>query len=144
MAGNVMVRGAGWHVKDVRRREVHPPALPTMADSGEIDLRRFFRTLWRGKWILLVTMATTMGATTYWLLQATPLYTADVLIVIESRPSSIVKVEEAVQDVSSEAAKVNTEVAILESRGLAARVIHHSDSECVRAGSAWRSDLRLK
>jgi putative transposase len=22
--------------------------------------------------------------------------------------------------------------------------IHHSDSECVRAGSAWRSDLRLK
>ena len=124
MAGNVMVRGAGWHVKDVRRREVHPPALPTMADSGEIDLRRFFRTLWRGKWILLVTMATTMGATTYWLLQATPLYTADVLIVIESRPSSIVKVEEAVQDVSSEAAKVNTEVAILESRGLAARVIH--------------------
>ena len=102
MAGNVMVRGAGWHVKDVRRREVHPPALPTMADTGEIDLRRFFRTLWRGKWILLVTMATTMGATTYWLLQATPLYTADVLIVIESRPSSIVKVEEAVQDVSSE------------------------------------------
>ena len=23
-------------------------------------------------------------------------------------------------------------------------VIHHSDSECVRAGSAWRSDLHLK
>ena len=22
--------------------------------------------------------------------------------------------------------------------------VHHSDSECVRAGSAWRSDLRLK
>jgi polysaccharide biosynthesis transport protein len=46
-----------------------------------------------------------------------------VLIVIEPRPSSIVKVEEAVQDVSSDNAKVNTEVAILESRGLAARVI---------------------
>ena len=61
MAGNVMVRGAGWHVKDVRRREVHPPALPTMADTGEIDLRRFFRTLWRGKWILLVTMVDVHG-----------------------------------------------------------------------------------
>jgi transposase InsO family protein len=23
-------------------------------------------------------------------------------------------------------------------------LVHHSDSECVRAGSAWRSDLRLK
>jgi capsular exopolysaccharide synthesis family protein len=94
-----------------------------MADTGEIDLRRFFRTLWRGKWLLLATMLATMGATVYWLLQVTPLYTADVLIVVESRPASIVKVEESVQDVSSDAAKVNTEMAILESRGLAARVI---------------------
>ena len=83
MAGDVTVRG-GWHVKDVRSREVGPPALPTMADTGEIDLRRFFRTLWRGKWILLATMVATMGATTYWLRQVTPLYTADVLIVIET------------------------------------------------------------
>jgi uncharacterized protein involved in exopolysaccharide biosynthesis len=87
-----------------------------MADTGEIDLRRFFRTLWRGKWILLATMVTAMGATTYWLLHVTPLYTADALIVIESHPSSIVKVDEVVQDVSSDDAKVNTEVAILESR----------------------------
>jgi polysaccharide biosynthesis transport protein len=123
MAGVVTVRNGGWHVKDVRSRAVGLPALPTMADTGEIDLRRFFRTLWRGKWLLLATMAATMGATIYWLLQVTPLYTADVLIVIEPRPSSIVKVEEAVQDVSSDNAKVNTEVAILESRGLAARVI---------------------
>jgi capsular exopolysaccharide synthesis family protein len=123
MAGDVTVRGGGWRVKDVRGGEIGPAALPTMADTGDIDLRRFFRTLWRGKWILLATMLATTGATIYWLLQVTPLYTADVLIVIESRPSSIVKVEEAVQDVSSETAKVNTEVAILESRGLAARVI---------------------
>ena len=64
MAGDVTVRGGGWHVKDVRRREIGPPTLPTMADTGEIDLRRFFRTLWRGKWILLATMVATMGATT--------------------------------------------------------------------------------
>ena len=123
MAGDVTVRNGGWHVKDIRGRAVGPPALPTMADTGEIDLRRFFRTLWRGRWILLATMVVTMGAATYWVRQVTPLYTADVLIVIEPRPSSIVKVEEAVQDVSSDNAKVNTEVAILESRGLAARVI---------------------
>ena len=122
MARDMTVRGGGWHVKDVRHRDVGP-ALPTMADTGEIDLRRFFRTLWRGKWILLATMVVTMGAAAYWLRQVTPLYTADVLIVIEPRSSSIVRVEEAVQDVSSDSAKVNTEVAILESRGLAARVI---------------------
>jgi polysaccharide biosynthesis transport protein len=123
MAGDVTVRNGGWHVKDVRARAVGFPTLPTMADTGEIDLHRFFRTLWRGKWILLATMLATTGATAYWLHQVTPLYTADVIIVVEPRPSSIVKVEEAVQDVSSDTAKVNTEVAILESRGLAARVI---------------------
>jgi polysaccharide biosynthesis transport protein len=123
MGGDVTVRGGGWHVKDVRRREVGYPALPTMADTGEIDLRRFFRTLWRGKWTLLATMVATLGATIYGLFQVTPLYTADVLIVLESRPSSIVKVGEPVPDLSDDATKVNTEVAILESRGLAARVI---------------------
>jgi capsular exopolysaccharide synthesis family protein len=122
MAGEMTVRG-GWHVKDARGREVGQLALPTMADTGEVDLRRFFRTIYRGKWILILTMAVTMGATVYWILQTTPLYSADVLIVIEPRASSIVKVEEAVQDVSSDAAKVNTEVAVLQSRGLAARVI---------------------
>jgi capsular exopolysaccharide synthesis family protein len=122
MAGDVTVRG-GWQLKEVRQREVGYYAVPTMADTGEIDLRRFFRTVYRGKWILVTTMAATLGATTYWMLQTTPLYSADVLIVIETRPSSIVRVEETVQDVVSDAAKVNTEVAVLESRGLAARVI---------------------
>jgi polysaccharide biosynthesis transport protein len=122
MARDVTVRG-GWQVKNARRRDVDQHAVPTMADTGEIDLRRFFRTLYRGKWILMTTMAATMGATTYWMMQATPLYTADVLIVIESRPSSIVRVDESVPDLNNDAAKVNTEVAVLESRGLAARVV---------------------
>lgn len=122
MAGDVTVRG-GWQVKDVRGREVGHAALSTMADTGEVDLRRFVRTVYRRKWILILTMAASMGATIYWMLQATPLYSADVLIVIEARPSSIVRVEEAVQDVSGDTAQVNTEVAVLESRGLAARVI---------------------
>ena len=122
MAGNMTARN-GWRVKDVGGREVGHHGLPTMADTGEVDLRRFFRIVYRGKWILLLTMAATMGATTYWLLHATPLYSADVLIVLEARPSNIVRVEEAVQDVSSDTAKVNTEVAVLELRGLAAKVI---------------------
>jgi capsular exopolysaccharide synthesis family protein len=123
MAREVAVRG-GWQVKDNKRREVGHYALPTMGDTGEVDLRRFFQTVWRGKWVLLLTMAATMGATLYWVREATPLYTADVLIAIETRPSSIVRVDQAVQDVNSDpAAKVNTEMAVLQSRGLAARVI---------------------
>jgi polysaccharide biosynthesis transport protein len=123
MARDVTVGGHGWRVKQVRRGEIGPATLPTMADTGEVDLRRFFGILWRGKWILLITMTLAMGATVYWSREATPLYSADVLIVIEPRQSSIVRVEEAVQDASSDIARVNTEVAVLESRGLAARVI---------------------
>ena len=90
MAREVAVRG-GWQVKDDKRREVGHYALPTMSDTGEVDLRRFFQTVWRGKWVLLLTMAATMGATIYWIRETTPLYTADALIAIETRPSSIVR-----------------------------------------------------
>ena len=122
MAGEMTVQ-TGWVVKDVRGQEVGFHALPTMADTGDVDLRGFFRTIYRGKWILILTMAAAMGATLYWTLNAVPLYSAEVLIVIEARPSSIVRVEEAVQDVSTDMAKVDTEVAVLASRGLAVRVI---------------------
>jgi succinoglycan biosynthesis transport protein ExoP len=123
MASNLPVK-SGWQVKHARGgRDVAYHVLPTMADTGEVDLRNFFRMVYRHKWILILTMAATMSATLYWTLHATPLYTADVLIVVETRPSSIVKVDEAVQDVSSDSMKVNTEVAVLKSRGLAARVI---------------------
>ncbi len=123
MAGDLTVRRGGWQVKNVRGQAVGPHALPTMADTGEVDLRGFLRTVYRGKWILILTMAASMGATLYWMLHAVPLYSADVLIVIEARPSSIVRVDQAVQDISADTAKVDTEVAVLQSRGLAARVV---------------------
>ena len=56
MAGEMTVQ-TGWVVKDVRGQEVGFHTLPTMADSGDVDLRGFFRTVYRGKWILILTMA---------------------------------------------------------------------------------------
>jgi capsular exopolysaccharide synthesis family protein len=73
--------------------------------------------------MLLSTMGACMGATMVWLSYATPYYDAEVLIVVEARPASIVRVDERVQDLISDGAEVNTEVAVLESRGLASRVI---------------------
>jgi capsular exopolysaccharide synthesis family protein len=122
MARDVVLPSA-WRIKDLKDPgPLHHP-LPTMADTGEVDIRRFIRTVYRRKFLLVLTMAVSIGATVYWLSQATPRYSADVLIVIESRPSSIVRVDQVVEDVINDSAKVNTEVAVLESRGLAARVI---------------------
>ena len=115
---------SGWELSDPRFRDLEPPTIPTMADTGEIDLHSFLRTIYRRKWMLLSIMGASMGVTMLWLLHATPYYEAEVLIVVESRPSSIVKVDESVQDVISDRGKVNTEVAVLELRGLATRVIH--------------------
>ncbi len=127
MDKNVAVRNS-WELAEARTfREVGHPGVPTMADTGEIDLHGFLRTIYRRKWLLLATMAASMGATMLWLAHATHHYYADVLIVVETRPSSIVRVDEKVQDVISDTAKVNTEVAVLKSRGLASRVIRDLD-----------------
>ena len=122
MANDIAVANA-WRIKEVKEAALHHHGLGAMADTGEVDIRRFVRIIYRRKLLLLLTIAVCLGATVYWLSRVTPSYSADVLIVIENRPSSIVKVDAVVEDVSSDTAKVNTEVAILESRGLAAKVI---------------------
>jgi polysaccharide biosynthesis transport protein len=123
MANEVAVARTPWRVKDVKEAALGRHGLATMADTGEIDLRNIVRILRRRKLLLVITVLVTLSGSIWWMSRATPRYTADVLIVIESRPSSIVKVDEAVQDVNADNAKVNTEVAVLKSRGLAARVI---------------------
>ncbi len=139
MNRNIPAR-SGWEIGEARFREVGHPGVPTMADTGEVDLRGFLQTIYRRKWLLILTMGTCMGATLVWLLHATPSYDADVLIVVETRPTSIVRVDEKVQDVISDAAKVNTEVAVLEFRGLASRVIRDleldQDPEFTEAAAA--------
>ena len=122
MANEVAV-ASPWRVKHVKEAALAHPGLAAMADNGEVDIRGFLRMIYRRKLLLALTMAVCLGATVYWLANVTPRYSADVLIVIESRPSSIVRVDEMVEDVSADTAQLNTEVAVLESRGLAARVI---------------------
>ncbi|MDX6750238.1 polysaccharide biosynthesis tyrosine autokinase [Geminicoccaceae bacterium 1502E] len=121
-----MARGdivkSDWQSAELVPREVGR-ILPTMADSGEIDFRSVLRTIARRKWTMALIMATIMSGTALWIARATPYYSADALIVVETRPSSIVRVDEAVQEVISDKAKVNTEVAVLRSRSLATRVI---------------------
>ena len=122
MNRNVPAR-SGWQISESRFRDLGPPGVPTMADTGEIDLRSFLRTIYRRKWLLIGTMAAGMGATMLWLFHATPYYDAEALIVVETRPSSIIRVDERGQDLIGDDAKVTTEMAVLESRGLATRVI---------------------
>ena len=61
------------------RREVRAATEPVAAND-EITFRDLFLMLWRGKWILLATMAATIGLVTLWMKTTVPLYTASMVI----------------------------------------------------------------
>ena len=88
MANDVAVASA-WRVKHIKEASLVDPALASMRDSGEIDIRGFLRTVWRRKLLLAVTMVVGLGAIVYWLAKATPRCRVDALI--EGRPSRIVR-----------------------------------------------------
>jgi succinoglycan biosynthesis transport protein ExoP len=121
MARNLAVRNE-WQPADLPGRDI-AQTVPTMAGAGDVDFRGMLRSVYRRKWTLLLIMLASMGASIVWARHATPHYSADVLIVVEPRPSSIVPVTEPVQNAISDRAYVDTEVAVLRSRTLAARTI---------------------
>ena len=107
------------------------PAQPRMgqtrrgspADPGDIDVRSFLRAIFRHKLLFLTTVALGIASCLWWINTATRRYTADAVIMIESRPSSIVVVDEGRRELATELAAVNTQIAVLKSRSLAAKVI---------------------
>lgn len=121
MAGGIAVRGE-WQPPDPALREV-ARTLPTLVDTGETDFRGALRAIYRRKWALALIMAAGMSAVVWWMSRVTPQYSADALIVVETRPSAIVRSDRPEQDtILSDLAKVDTEVAVLLSRSLAVRV----------------------
>lgn len=95
----------------------------SLAEGGEIDLRTMVRVLRRRKLMLVLVVAVGLAGTQAWIMRTTPLYSADALLMIESRPSSIVTTDSAKQDAATGAVAVNTQIAVLRSRSLAAQVI---------------------
>lgn len=91
--------------------------------SGEIDLRSLFRTLWRRKFLLFGTVFLITGATILIVLQLTPRYTATVLVMIETRGVQVVDLEQVLPALSADFATIESQVEILRSPALAAKVI---------------------
>src|SRR3546814_2380125 len=125
-------------------------ALASIGDTGEVDLHRFLGTIFRRKWLLLLTVLLGVTAAEWWIVSTTPRYRADAMIMIESRPSSIIIVDDAVPSLNNDlTATVNTEVAVLKSRNLVERVITKLDladdkefSPPVGKGEGWMAEGR--
>jgi len=102
--------------------EQEPPRLG-FAQMQEVDLRELLRKLWRRKGLIIGTVVVLMVFSVIVLFQITPRYTAQTFIMIETRGQNIVDLEAVLAGLSGDAEVVQSEVEVIRSRGLAAKVI---------------------
>jgi polysaccharide biosynthesis transport protein len=79
----------------------NPTAVGPLAETGELDLRGMFRTVYRHKLMLTATIVVGLAATQLWIANVTPHYSADALVVVDNRPSHIVVVDANMPSLSS-------------------------------------------
>lgn len=97
---------------------------PDADRDDEIDLLALLATLWRGKWwIALATVLAILLGGYYAFVVATPMYTASATVVLDNREEQVVDLQNVMSGLSGDQATVNTEVEVLQSRGLARKLV---------------------
>ncbi|MDF1671601.1 MAG: polysaccharide biosynthesis tyrosine autokinase [Roseovarius sp.] len=93
-------------------------------ERNEINLAEFFRTLWRGKfWIMLcVVLAMVVGAYYAFAIKV-PVYTTHSVVALESRQEQVVDIESVMTGLGGDQATINTEVEVILSRGLIYKLV---------------------
>lgn len=93
--------------------------------NNEIDLAQIFRTLWRGKfWIILSSAIAVLIGGYYAYVVATPHYTSTAVIALESREAQVVDLESVMTGLSGDQVTINTEVEVMRSRGLIEKLVN--------------------
>jgi capsular exopolysaccharide synthesis family protein len=100
-----------------------PPGGERLGDAELSPLRQLFSTLWRRKWIIVTCVIVAFAISVLWVLQMTPRYVAEAVVVVESRRENVVNIQSVLQGISPDFYTNETEAQILRSRGLAARVV---------------------
>lgn len=94
-------------------------AMPT----EEIDLSEWGRLLWRRKWVILGTVVALTLLALLIILELTPRYTAGTLVMIDARKEQVVDVEAVLTGLSADQSTIESEIEVIRSRGLAAKVV---------------------
>ncbi len=90
---------------------------------AEFDLREFFRKLWRRKAVIVGTVVLLSVAAAIILFQIRPKYSVQAQVLIESRNSSMVNIEELVAGRGVDTETIESEMEVIKSRRLADKVI---------------------
>lgn len=102
---------------------VQRPAPAEAQDDDVIDLGALAATLWRGKWIMaLATLAAIFIGGVYAFAVAVPVYTSSAVVMLETKQQSVVDLQSVVSGLSGDYAEVNSELEVLQSRGLMDKV----------------------
>lgn len=97
-------------------------------DDDTIDIGALFATLWRGKWIMLLTTLIAIAVGGYYAyVAATPLYTSSAVVMLETDQKSVVDLESVVGGLTGDSTEVNSELEVLKSRGLMGKVVDKLD-----------------
>lgn len=92
--------------------------------SDTANIRQMIDVLWRGRWLLLATMAACMTvAILYSALVAERTYTARTQLVLEADNQPLVDIQSVVSGASTEQAAINTELEIIKSRGMIEQLV---------------------
>jgi capsular exopolysaccharide synthesis family protein len=97
-------------------------------DDDEIDLLALVRTLWRGKWWIILCAMIAVGIGGWYAYRiAVPTYTATTQMALQIRQESVVDLQSVLSGVSSDQSSINTEMEIIRSRELISALVDRLD-----------------
>lgn len=128
---------AAKNVRDLPTAAAAPVAQPKLQVVGngsmatlkmpEFNLHEMLRILWRRRWLMLMTFAVVLASTIVLLTQLSPSYTATVQVMVDPRQQNIVDIEQVLSGLPVNAETIQSEIEVLTSRNLAARVIEQNN-----------------
>ncbi len=97
-------------------------------DDKEIDFFEVGASLWRGKWIILaIGLLFALIGGYYAYRVAVPKYTSTASLALQLNVEPLVDIESVVSGVSKEASSLQTELHVIKSRGLIAKLVNELD-----------------
>lgn len=103
------------------------PSSPLASHGGDdniIDLGQLLATIWRRKWMIgFVTALAIFAGGYYAFVLAVPLFRSTAVVMLETNQESIVDFKSVIGGLSGNTSEVNSEVEILQSRGLIGKVV---------------------
>ncbi len=94
------------------------------ADSEIINIGALLGTIWRGKWLIALTIIIAIAAGIYYAyVLATPKFRATAVVILKTNQEQIVDLQSVVGGLSGDSSEVNSEVEVLRARSLMGKVV---------------------